>query len=217
MTADEQQGNRDAMEFDEARRHWGIGSVEVLFGMHDRVVTPWPTLPSLKGGPRIPSADHVFRSAPALTRIDPRVLWCTQPWILRHHVQYYLTGEWERTGRTSADQDKIPNRYPLVVADDRGRLAILTGHHRSAVALLEGRDVLVRMVHNEGLPLAVLPNLGIMGPSEGNATVDAESAVELVQRGAMAIVGSAAIAVEVMKRLGLTEDEILDRLSVADL
>jgi hypothetical protein len=76
-----------------------------------------------------------------------------QPWVLRHHVEYYLTSVWETTGRTSADMDQIANRYPLIHVDASGGLTILTGHHRSAAALLEGRPVLARIAVAEGAEL----------------------------------------------------------------
>lgn len=71
--ADKQRSTVDATKFEDAERLWGSGSVDALFGMHDRVVTPWPSLPSLKDGPRIPSSEQLFRTAPPLTRIDSQI------------------------------------------------------------------------------------------------------------------------------------------------
>lgn len=64
---------------------------------------------------------------PRLTEVDPTELFATQTWVLRAHVAYYLSGEWERTGRTSADMHQRANRYPLIYLDGRGQLLILAG------------------------------------------------------------------------------------------
>lgn len=75
----------------------------------------------------------------------------------------------------------------------------------------------VRMVLDDGEPIAVLPSLEILGSSDKRATVGADLPFKLAQRRSMALVGSKAIALEVMQRLRLTADEIIDRLNVAGL
>lgn len=60
----------------------------------------------------------------------------------RHHAAYYLTGEWERTGVTSADRDFLANRWPIITIG--GHNVIRTGHRRSLIALIEGRPVTAR-------------------------------------------------------------------------
>jgi hypothetical protein len=55
-------------------------------------------------------------------------------------------GRWELSGRPSADQYAEANRFPIVVPDRDGRPIILSGHHRTAAALIEGRPVRARIV-----------------------------------------------------------------------
>lgn len=201
---------------DEAHRLWGCRNLDLLFTGHDQIVAPWPRLPARKDGPKTPSAAHLFVRPPTLNRVDPRVLWSTQPWVLRHHVAYYLTGEWERTGRTSADQHRIANRYPLVVADSDGRLAILGGHHRAAAAILEGRDLWVRAVEADA-PVAVLPHLWINDPLSEGGLIDIDAAVHEVNDGGVAVLASASLAGPSLNRLGLDAAEVGDRLRNAGL
>ena len=202
-----------------AERLWGCADIEALFTGHQQIVVPWPRLSSTKSGPKTPSAVHLFAEAPSLRYLDPRQLWSTQSWVLRNHVSYYLTGEWERTGRTSADQNKLANRYPLVVADASGRMAILAGHHRSAAALIEGRQLLVRSIPAEAFlngAVAVLPHLWVCETAE--ETVDeVATAVQRIADGDLVVVSTAALADATMRQLGLSEAEIADRLTVARL
>lgn len=129
-----------------AERLWGCGDLDVVFGAHPKVVAPWPAAPRRKHHPKF-DADAVARltaGPPDLVEVDPRSLWASQPWVLRCHADYYLTGRWERTGLTSADRHLELNRFPVVVADHRDRSVIVSGHHRATVALAEGRPLLVR-------------------------------------------------------------------------
>lgn len=144
----------------------GAGSVAGLlddaFGDHVKIVTPWPQAARRRGlalFDREVVGDFVAQ-APRLVEVDPSGLLCTQGWVLREHVSYYVSGEWERTGRTSADMHQRANRYPLLWPDDRGRLIILAGHHRSMAALIEKRPVLARVVGRPvDSPIAVTPTL----------------------------------------------------------
>lgn len=184
-----------------------------MFTGHHHIAAPWPRLPARKDGPKTPSAANLFERPPTLALVDPQLLWSTQPWVLGHHVAYYLTGEWERTGRTSADQHKVANRYPLVVADAAGRPAILAGHHRAAAALLEGRDLWVRAV--AAGPVAVLPHLWISDQASNGALIDIDAAVDAVNTGHVAVLASPSMALPVLERLGLEAVEIGDRLQIA--
>ncbi len=201
--------------FEDAVRLWGRSDVDTLFAGHDQVLAPWPRLPSRKGGPKTPSAAQILEHPATLTRVDPRALWSTQPWVLRHHVVYYLTGDWERTGRTAADQHKIANRYPLVVADAQGRLAILVGHHRAAAALIDGRELWVRSADPGAV--AVLPHLWVVAPGGDPGLADVGEAVRVVNSGRVTVLASASMAVPVMVGLGLEPTEVEDRLRVAGL
>ena len=199
----------------DANRLWFCRDLDVLFTGRDQVVAPWPRLPARKHGPKTPSAEHLFDHPPTLTRVDPRLLWSTQPWVLRHHVAYYLTGEWERTGRTSADQHTVANRYPLVVADAAGRPAILAGHHRAASALLEGRELWVRSI--ERGPVAVVPHLWIEADGANSGVIDIDAAVAAVKDGHVAVLASTAMARPVLQRLGLDALEIDDRVRITQI
>jgi hypothetical protein len=210
------------MSTDPARqRAWqlfGCRDLDAIFRGAPKTLLPWPRLPRSKHGPSAPSAAHVLSEPPALAEVDPRELWATQPWVIRHHAAYYLTGEWERTGRTSADQHAIANRYPLVLADPRGRLTILTGHHRSLAALIEGRPVTVRVAPKHAdTSVAVLPLLTIDRRSTIDDANDADPAAvaELIRAGHRVHVPSLTSASAVLHALGLDPTEIRDRLTVA--
>jgi len=79
-----------------------------------------------------------------LIEVDPRTLFANQTWVLLQHARYYTTGEWERTGLTSADQHQEVNQFPVVMPNHGGQRVIVAGHHRATAALVEGRPLLVR-------------------------------------------------------------------------
>ncbi len=168
--------------------------LEAAFGGHSQIVAPWPRPGRRKGVP-LYDRDVVARfvaSQPRLVEVDPNDLYATQTWVVRSHVGYYLSGEWERTGRTSADMDKRANRYPLIYPDDRGRLLILAGHHRSMAARVEGRPVLARLV-------GATPDVGVaLVPS----VFDSGEGGSIRQR---------------LSRNGLTDLEVDERLRFAGL
>lgn len=169
--------------------------LDEAFGGHSQIVVPWPRPGRPKHEP-LYDRDVVGRfvsQQPGLTEVDPADLYATQTWVLRSHVGYYLAGEWERTGRTSADMHKRANRYPLIYPGARGRLLILAGHHRSMAALIEGRPVLARLVGPS-------PDVGVaVTPSVAAENGDVDS---IRQR---------------LSRNGLTEPEIAERLRFAGL
>ena len=175
------------------------------FGDGDRIVAPWPRAGRSKSAPlydRELVAAFVAEQ-PRLVDVDTSELWCTQPWVLRSHVRYYLGGEWERTGRTSADMHVRANRYPLLHVDDRGRTIILAGHHRSLAATLLGRPVRARMVGTSpATGVAVTPTLVFAPSTELPGTQVATSVAEL--RSMLATVG-------------LSDDEVGERLRFAGL
>ncbi len=82
-----------------------------------------------------------------LNRFDPRTLHdATQSEVSREGVEYYLSDSdtartYRATGRTFADQDDPGNRYPVIYEQPGGQLVILSGRHRAAAALVEGRAV----------------------------------------------------------------------------
>ncbi len=179
--------------------------LSAAFGDGDRIVAPWPRATRSKTTPLYDTAavGAFVSGPPELVDIDTSELWCSQPWVLRSHVRYYLTDEWERTGRTSADMHVRANRYPLLYVDQRGRTIILAGHHRSLAATLLGRPVRARVVgERPGRGVAVTPTL-VFG-----STTDLSRAI------AVSAVGDIRTELEAQ---GLSPDEILDRLSVARL
>ena len=96
---------------------------------------PWPSAGRRKNERQIPEAEaeRLIARPARLHEVDPRVLFATQPWVVQEHAAYYLSGEWEITGRTSADMHSWANRYPTFV-ERRGQLVIATGHHGSPVS-----------------------------------------------------------------------------------
>lgn len=172
-------------------RWWKAGQAEAVFGDHVKVIAPWHSGNRRRALTLLDDIQVPVRLRP----VDPRRLSCTQTWVVRHHVEYYLTGEWERTGRTSADRGQAANRFPIVVGD-----TIVAGHHRTAAALLAGRMLLVRAVEGAG-PIAVTPTLfiGAEDPQVvGATTVGDDQAARLV-----------------LERRGLSELEVADRMSMA--
>lgn len=123
---------------------------------------PWPSAGRRKNERRIPEAEaeRLIARPARLHEVDPRVLFATQPWVVQEHAAYYLSGEWEITGRTSADMHSWANRYPTFV-ERRGQLVIATGHHRSLAAIIQGRPVLARVIAAETQPVSVTPHLAI--------------------------------------------------------
>lgn len=135
------------------------------------MVVPWPRPGRRKGESLFDrnAVAHFVAEQPRLALVDPHDLFATQTWVLRGHVRYYLTGEWERTGRTSADMHQRANRYPLIYPDERGRMLILAGHHRSMAARVEGRSVLARVVGRSTTgPVAVTPSLAFDSVGDAN-------------------------------------------------
>lgn len=203
-------------------RWWGIGDPAAVFGGSDRTVCPWQSARRLKRQPLVepdPVA-AVLAGTPYLADVDPRQLRCTQTWVLHQHVAWYLTGQWERTGTTSADRGKAHNRYPLIYQDQWGDLVIAAGHHRSMAALIEGRPVRARVLRPAGATaVALLPNLFIGGPDSVpfavNIAGEPEVAADLVRAGQATSVFDLAVATDALAHLGMDAELIDDRLAMA--
>jgi hypothetical protein len=85
----------------------------------------------------------------SLVDVDPRMLKGTQPHVIRPATQHYMGGEYERTGRTWADREKVGNQFPFVYGRHKNGETediILAGHNRAAAALLQGRPLRARRV-----------------------------------------------------------------------
>ena len=169
------------------------------FKAADRCVVPWPR--AHRKNKREPLYDRGsvarFITAPPLVGIvTTDRLFATQTWVLRHHVRYYLSGEWEHTGRTSADMDQRVNRYPLLLPRGDGSAIILAGHHRAMAARLSGRDLVARIMGPRPFPITtILPSL--QWRRGGPQSVD-DLRTELADR-------------------GLTADEVEERLRFASV
>jgi hypothetical protein len=94
--------------------------------------------------------------------LDPRDLSASQQGLVRAGVAYYRIGEYERSGRTYADQFALGNKYPVVLRS-RGELVVLSGHHRAAAALLRAEPLRARLV--SGLPPADGDDPAVVTPS----------------------------------------------------
>ena len=189
-------------------RLWGCGDLDVLFTGHVQVPAPWPRAARRRHERTIDvSAVAALIAQPVdLVEVDPRGLHASQPWVVRHHASYYGTGEWERTGRTSADRHLELNQYPVVITDSGGRRVIVAGHHRATAALIAGRPLLVRTAA-VGERFAVTPLL-FVDPAEA---VDVADACRSVDAGHRASVASLEEAAAVLTSFGLTDDEVRTR------
>jgi len=196
---------------------WACGDLDLCFKGAAKTIVPWPSAGRRKGEPRTPVAtvEYLLAVPPRLHEVDPRTLYATQPWVLRTHTSYYLTGEWELTGRTSADMHSSANRYPTF-ADRRGQLMIITGHHRSLAALIRGQPVLARIVAAEPQPVSITPHLALADDAD-SAEQDIELLIERVLAGQRITVASALVAAKILRRVGLRSQEVSDRLRHAGL
>jgi hypothetical protein len=101
-----------------------------LFKGAPKIDAPWPRRGGLRGVPKVDPAlvAEVLASPAVLVEVDPTTLNANQSWIVAEHVAYYLTDQWHTTGRTSAQQWEVMNRFPLVLPDYRGRPTIMAAY-----------------------------------------------------------------------------------------
>lgn len=118
----------------------------------DDALTPWPTAVGSKTTGKLGySAAAVnmdtVRDAP-LEDVDVSGgnVRATQSRILRQHVAYYGGPQYQETGETSADQGKEGNRFPVIYRKKSGEDIIVSGHHRSAAALLAKKPVKAKVI-----------------------------------------------------------------------
>lgn len=152
-------------ESQKAHRYFGSNDIDHLFpDGKPLTVVPWEQMGRRKdrqdydrGLVRAtlakPPSEHEFEE------IDPRTLHATQPSIVRDGVSHYLEHDY-RTGNrpTYADQDMVGNRHPVVYrrADLHGREPqnlLLSGHHRAAATLLQGRQFRARVIEGGWGPM----------------------------------------------------------------
>ena len=209
----------------DVERVWGCGELDDVFG-GDLATVPWPRAPrgALGRDGLAALVGRLIGTPPTLVDVDPRTLWANQPSVVRHHAAYYFTSRWERTGAPSADLAAPLNRYPVVVSDPRGRKLIVSGHHRSLAALIEGRPVRCRVVDptsrnasvDAGPPTLTVTALLSVAPN-GNTDVDrtVRQLREATRTSPPIAVASTDLAARVLEALGLTASQIDDRLTMA--
>jgi hypothetical protein len=135
-----------------AEQFFGQG-IDRLFvpGTGDTRIVPWQSAGHLKDRGQYDNdlVQRTLRRPPQLQDIDPVDLLATQPKIVRHHVEHYLSGDYEKTGKTSEHGDNLGNRFPFIYRREPNPLSpssgvqnlILAGHHRAAAALVQGKPL----------------------------------------------------------------------------
>ena len=197
---------------------WGVGDLDAWFEGADVKAVPWPIAGESKPdrGKRARELTTFISKPAQLVEVDPRQLWAGQWGVVRHHAVHYLTGEWERTGRTSADRKVLSNQYPVIAQDHHGRLVIRVGHHRSLAALINGHLVRCRLLTpaaQSGDAVAVSPSLfiGTTSTLPHQQHTNPSQAAESITNGNTVIVPSREIATATLALLGLTAAEIAFR------
>lgn len=119
---------------------YGKRDINALFGDSPVTPTPWPAAGRRKDRLHY-DKDRVTKalSSPetqTVASFDPRHLRSTQPSVTRAGVSHYLSGE----TTPYADKDNAGNKRPVVYSRDDGQNIILSGHHRAAKALLQGKQ-----------------------------------------------------------------------------
>lgn len=170
-------------------------------------LTPWPQASRTRQG--LYDKDAVAAALacpPPPEAIDPRLLWCSQPGLTWAGVDHYLHHDtYARTGTTWADQGDAGNLRPVVyirTAHDGRRGIILSGHHRSAAALLAGRPVLGIVVDGDATrgrqaDARMVTERLFVGETSAFSHVavgDPAEAVRLIEDGVRALVPDAEVA-----------------------
>lgn len=199
-------------------RLWGCG-IDQGFSEAPKVVVPWRRAPQRRGDLLCPPEEvaALLAGGPYLADFDPRVLYATQTWVVRSHVEYYVTQAWERTGLPAADRVQAHNRYPLVKVDAAGRAIVLGGHHRAMAALLEGRPLRARVLRPVGATVtAVLPWLLVGGDASlAHSVAEAAEASAHLDAGRTALVEDLKAAEAALVALGFDRARVEDRLEMA--
>lgn len=199
---------------------WGR-DIGILFpdrgvGPAPTTVTPWPQASKTRQGLFDRSAvAAALACPPPPAAIDPRLLWCSQPGLTWGGVDHYLRHDtYARTGTTWADQGEPGNLRPVVYvrhAHDGRRGIILSGHHRSAAALLAGRPVLGIVVDGETAgdrqaEARMVTERLFVGEGTGLPHVavgDAAEAARLIGAGDRALVPTSEVAVAALVAQGV--------------
>ena len=136
------------------RRLYGSKDMEQLFPRQiPKAGVPFPSGGRRKGEPRWNQemvTAELNLPHPRTVDIDPRILSAGQPHVTRAGVEHYMSGKFEETGETFADQHNVGNQFPFVVTKRGGtEHLIISGHHRATAALLQGRKLTARWIEQE--------------------------------------------------------------------
>lgn len=177
-----------------------------LFHGAARATVPWSPRSRLKREPPY-DADLIsatLRGPQHLAPVDPDGLRASQPYVTRAGVVYYLSDSYELTGETYADHLDRSNRFPLIWLAPNGQRVILTGHHRSAAALLRGSPVWARVVPGQAgtMHRSVTAALHVGKVSPAGSAIDAASAVAIIRSGHPVTVADDSAAMTVLDLLG---------------
>ena len=139
-----------------AHRFYGAQHLDALFPDE----APTRSVPWEQAGRRKDLEDYdkvrvagLIKGKVELHDLDPRDLHAYQPAVTRGGVRHYLHNDaYMHGGETYADQGKSYNQYPVVYRRDplhqggEAQNIILSGHHRAAAALWQGRQFRARYV-----------------------------------------------------------------------
>lgn len=137
--------NLSTGQFSQAHRLYGSGDVDALFNESPMTAAPFPAAGRVKSrkdyDPDVVKGVLTNPDHP-LEDVDPRTLHSTQPNVTRAGVQHYMGG----ATTPYADQHNVGNTHPVVYDREDGTSLLLSGHHRAAAALLQGRPLRARRV-----------------------------------------------------------------------
>lgn len=147
-----------------AKEFYGAGDIDRVFPeQKPQTMVPWDQM-----GRRRDRQDYdralvsdTVRKPPGpgdMHEFDPRSLRATQPSITRAGVAHYLEHDYRHGGPTYADQDNVGNRVPVVyrrasLVGGESQDIILSGHHRAAASLLQGRQFRARLIEGPWGPM----------------------------------------------------------------
>ena len=140
---------------EEMRRHRDTFAkgVKSVFpdGASDVAPVPFQAAATVDGEDLIDQAvvDNYLSQPVRLSNFDPRSLYATEPTVTRQGVEHYLEKSGGRprdsyamTGALYGDADEAGNQHPVIYRNPQTEeLVIVSGHHRAAAALVEGRNL----------------------------------------------------------------------------
>jgi hypothetical protein len=138
--------------FHQAHRMHGKG-VDAMFSGGKPLAKPWTG--NRVGGRRQELIQaHIIGGMKGFAHpenVDPRWLHMSQDAVTSHIVRHYAENpEYRETGMTHSDQGNVGNRIPLVYQRaEHGDRTILSGHHRAAAALAQGKPLRALVVRDD--------------------------------------------------------------------